>query len=38
VLEPGKQADLALWDIAAPAELAYAMGANPCILSRSARR
>ena len=38
VLEPGKQADLALWDIAAPAELAYAMGANPCIFSRSALR
>jgi imidazolonepropionase len=38
VLEPGKQADLALWDIAAPAELAYAIGANPCILSRSAMR
>jgi len=30
-LEPGKQADLALWDIARPAELAYAMGANPCL-------
>ncbi|MDX1374208.1 MAG: imidazolonepropionase [Burkholderiales bacterium] len=29
-LEPGKQADFALWDIARPAELAYAMGANPC--------
>ena len=30
-LEPGKAADLALWDIAAPAELAYALGANPCV-------
>lgn len=30
-LEPGKQADFALWDIARPAELAYAMGANPCL-------
>jgi imidazolonepropionase len=30
-LEPGKQADLALWEIGAPAELAYAIGANPCI-------
>ena len=30
-LEVGKQADLALWDIGAPAELAYAIGANPCI-------
>jgi imidazolonepropionase len=29
-LEPGKAADLALWDIGAPAELAYALGANPC--------
>jgi imidazolonepropionase len=29
-LEPGKQADLALWEIGAPAELAYAIGANPC--------
>ncbi|MFK3740316.1 imidazolonepropionase [Massilia sp. TN1-12] len=29
-LEPGKRADLALWDIARPADLAYAMGANPC--------
>jgi imidazolonepropionase len=30
-LEVGKQADLAVWDIGAPAELAYAIGANPCI-------
>jgi imidazolonepropionase len=30
-LEPGKAADLALWDIASPAELAYALGANPCV-------
>lgn len=30
-LEVGKQADLALWDIGAPAELAYAFGANPCM-------
>ncbi len=29
-LEPGKDADFALWDIEAPAELAYALGANPC--------
>jgi imidazolonepropionase len=28
-LEVGKQADLALWEIGAPAELAYAFGANP---------
>jgi imidazolonepropionase len=30
-LEAGKNADLALWDIGAPAELAYALGANPCV-------
>jgi imidazolonepropionase len=29
-LEVGKRADLALWDIARPADLAYAMGSNPC--------
>ena len=28
-LEPGKQADFALWQIDSPAALAYAMGANP---------
>jgi imidazolonepropionase len=37
-LEVGKQADLALWEIAAPAELAYAFGANPCMkVFRSSR-
>lgn len=30
-LAVGRAADFALWDVAAPAELAYAMGANPCI-------
>jgi len=30
-LAPGQRADLALWDIARPAELAYAFGANPCV-------
>jgi len=30
-LEEGKQADFALWDIGQPAELAYAIGANPCV-------
>jgi len=30
-LAPGQRADLALWDIARPADLAYAFGANPCI-------
>lgn len=29
-LEVGKDADFALWDIEEPAELAYALGANPC--------
>jgi imidazolonepropionase len=29
-LAPGQRADLALWDIAEPAELAYRIGANPC--------
>lgn len=28
-LQAGKRADLCLWDIGRPAELAYAMGANP---------
>jgi imidazolonepropionase len=28
-LEPGKLADLAVWDVEHPAELAYALGANP---------
>jgi imidazolonepropionase len=30
MLAPGKRADFALWDIARPADLAYAIGANPC--------
>ena len=30
-LETGKAADLALWDVQSPAELAYAVGANPCV-------
>ena len=29
-LDAGKAADFALWDIDEPAELAYALGANPC--------
>ena len=29
-LEAGKQADLAFWRVESPAELSYAMGANPC--------
>jgi len=30
-IAPGLRADLALWDIGRPAELAYAFGANPCV-------
>ena len=30
-LEVGKQADLAIWDINSPAELAFAIGHNPCV-------
>jgi imidazolonepropionase len=30
-LSPGRRADLALWEISQPAELAYAFGANPCV-------
>ena len=30
-LQAGKAADFALWQVDAPAELAYAIGANPCI-------
>jgi imidazolonepropionase len=30
-LEAGKAADFALWEVRSPAELAYAMGANPCL-------
>ena len=29
-IEVGKACDLAIWDVAEPAALAYAMGANPC--------
>ena len=29
-LEVGKAADLVLWDIGRPAELAYRIGLNPC--------
>jgi imidazolonepropionase len=29
-LRPGSRADLALWEISHPAELAYAIGARPC--------
>jgi imidazolonepropionase len=30
-LEVGKVCDLAVWDVDEPAELAYAIGANPCV-------
>jgi len=30
-LVAGQRADLALWEIDSPAELAYALGANPCV-------
>jgi imidazolonepropionase len=29
-LEAGKQADLAIWDVERPSQLAYQMGINPC--------
>jgi imidazolonepropionase len=32
-LEVGKQADFAVWDIEEPAELAYRMGGNPCLMT-----
>ncbi len=37
-LEAGKQADFVFWDIGSPAELAYAMGANPRIATVQAGR
>ena len=30
-LDVGKAADFAVWAISEPAELAYAIGANPCV-------
>jgi imidazolonepropionase len=30
-LEVGKRADVAFWRIERPAELCYALGANPCV-------
>ncbi len=30
-IAPGLRADLALWEVGRPAELAYAFGANPCV-------
>ncbi len=37
-LEAGKAADFVLWDIGTPAELAYAIGANPRVLTVQAGR
>ena len=37
-LETGKQADFVLWDVETPAELAYAIGANPRIATVKAGR
>ena len=31
VIETGKKADLALWDITRAGELAYPLGGNPCV-------
>jgi imidazolonepropionase len=31
VLAPGKRADFVLWDVQRPAQLSYALGANPCL-------
>jgi imidazolonepropionase len=30
-IEAGKACDLAVWAVDSPAELAYALGANPCV-------
>ena len=30
LIEPGKLADLAVWEVQTPAELSYALGHNPC--------
>ena len=38
-LEPGKEADLAIWDVGRPGELSYWVGANPCLgVVRGGRR
>jgi len=37
-LAAGKRADVALWDVATPAELAYRIGGNPCAAIVSAGR
>ena len=30
-LEAGKQADLVIWDVCKPSQLAYQIGLNPCL-------
>jgi imidazolonepropionase len=30
MIAPGMKADLALWDVERPGDLAYPLGANPC--------
>jgi len=37
-LEVGKAADFALWKVDSPTELAYAIGANPCVEMVRAQR
>ena len=37
-LEPGKQADLAVWDVDRPALLSYRIGMNPCVAVMQAGR
>ena len=37
-LEVGKRADFALWRIERPAELCYALGANPCMRRGASRQ
>ncbi|MFT5483993.1 MAG: imidazolonepropionase [Halieaceae bacterium] len=34
-IEVGKDADLAIWDVTHPAELAYRIGSNPCVAAMS---
>ncbi|TQV77116.1 imidazolonepropionase [Aliikangiella marina] len=31
-IEPGKQADMVLWDVSSPAELSYRIAGNPCFM------
>jgi imidazolonepropionase len=38
VIAPGKRADLAIWDVEHPAELAYRIGFNPLSFAHFRRR